>query len=81
MWDITYIFQLMMMSSFKTEIEDYLDQTGISPSRFGRDFLKDPGFVYRLRKGGECRPSTIEKLRKEMRESLKGEASVPSDAA
>ena len=70
-----------MMSSFKTEIEDYLDQTGITPSRFGRDFLKDPGFVYRLRKGGECRPSTIEKLRKEMREKLRVHSAKSEDAA
>lgn len=38
----------------------------MAPSRFGRNILNDPGFVYRLRNGGECRPSTIDKVRKEM---------------
>ncbi len=70
-----------MMSRFKTEIEDYLERTGTKPSKFGRDFVNDPGFVYRLRKGGESRPSTTEKNRKEMRAILKGDASAPSDAA
>ena len=70
-----------MMDSFKTEIEEYLERTGTKPSKFGRDFVNDPGFVSRLRKGGECRPSTIEKIREGMRASLKDNASAPSDAA
>ncbi len=59
----------MMMDTFKTEIEAYLLQAGMKPSKFGREFLNDPGFVYRLRDGGECRPSTIEKVRKKMGKS------------
>lgn len=56
----------MMMSKFKNEIEQYLIRASVSPSRFGRQTVNDPGFVYRLRKGGECRPSTIEKVRSYM---------------
>lgn len=57
----------MMMSEFKREIEDYLVKNGMKPSSFGRAFLNDPGFVSRLREGGECRPSTIDKVRKLMK--------------
>ncbi|MBM1843901.1 hypothetical protein JQW92_18185 [Sulfitobacter pseudonitzschiae] len=63
----------MMMENFKTAIEDYLMRTGMKPSKFGREFLNDPGFVYRLREGGECRPSTIEKVKKSMAEKEHGQ--------
>lgn len=53
----------MMMTEFKNEIEQHLVRAGMTPSRFGREAVNDPGFVYRLRKGGECRPSTIERVR------------------
>ncbi|GLT08020.1 hypothetical protein GCM10007928_02510 [Sulfitobacter porphyrae] len=58
----------MMMTDFIREIEDYLERTGSKPSRLGRGFLSDPNFVSRLREGGECRPSTIEKVRAKMAE-------------
>lgn len=58
----------MMMDSFKADIEAFLERVGMSPSRFGRCFLNDPGFVYRLRAGGECRPSTMDRVRNRMAE-------------
>ncbi|NVK20758.1 MAG: hypothetical protein HWE30_18905 [Methylocystaceae bacterium] len=58
----------MMMTSFMREIEDYLDETGTKPSSFGRIVLNDPGFVYRIRDGAECRLSTIEKVRSKIAE-------------
>lgn len=66
MWDKTYIVARMMMDQFRRDVEAYLSETGMAPSRFGRNILNDPGFVYRLRNGGECRPSTIDKIRKEI---------------
>ncbi len=61
----------MMMSQFKNDIEAYLKNTGTAASTFGREVLNDPGFVYRLRAGGECRPSTIERVREKMAEATK----------
>ncbi|WP_300440292.1 hypothetical protein [uncultured Mameliella sp.] len=58
----------MMMTEFISEIEDHLATTGTKPSSFGRAVLNDPGFVYRLRDGAECRPSTIEKVRSKIAE-------------
>ncbi len=54
------------MNQFIKDIEAYLKKTGTAASTFGREVLNDPGFVRRLRDGGECRPSTIEKVRKKM---------------
>ena len=66
-----------MMQQFRNEIEAYLKRTGTKPSTFGRSFVCDPGFVSRIRAGGEARPSTIEKVRAKMRDSPAG---PPQDA-
>jgi homoserine dehydrogenase len=57
-----------MMNDFVSEIETFLEETGTTPSKFGRLALNDPGFVFRLRSGGECRPSTMEKVRRKISE-------------
>lgn len=56
----------MMMTEFKKEVESFLKETGMKPSGFGRKALNDPGFVFRLRDGAECRESTVVKVRKAM---------------
>ncbi|RAP39661.1 hypothetical protein BYZ73_19265 [Rhodovulum viride] len=66
MWDISYMLGGMMMSAFRNEIEAFLAESGMKPSTLGREVLNDPGFVARIRKGGECRPSTIDKVRREI---------------
>ncbi|WP_090113165.1 hypothetical protein [Limimaricola pyoseonensis] len=63
---------LMMMQQFRSEIEAYLRRTGTKPSTFGRCFVCDPGFVSRIRAGGEARPSTIEKIRDLMHNNPSG---------
>jgi hypothetical protein len=40
-------------------IEQYLKQSGTPPTRFGRDAVRDPRFVFDLRNGREPCPSTI----------------------
>ncbi|MBL3554559.1 hypothetical protein JMM51_20640 [Rhodovulum sulfidophilum] len=56
----------MMMAAFRNEIEAFLAESGMKPSTLGREVLNDPGFVARIRKGGECRPSTIDRVRREL---------------
>lgn len=34
-----------------TRIESYLRRTGVPPTRFGRDAVRDPRFVHDLRRG------------------------------
>ena len=43
-------------------IERHLAETGLTPSRFGRDALGDPGFVKALRNGREPRESTVRRV-------------------
>lgn len=43
-------------------IERYLTESGIPPSRFGRDAVGDPGFVSTLRRGREPRDTTVQRV-------------------
>jgi hypothetical protein len=69
---------IMMLSEFKSEVEKFLNETGIAPSRLGREALNDPGFVSGLRNGMEPREGTRSKVRGKMQELRK--ASQPSAA-
>jgi hypothetical protein len=43
-------------------IERHLRNSGVAPTRFGRDAVNDPRFVLDLRNGREPRPSTAERV-------------------
>lgn len=43
-------------------IESHLRQTGISPSRFGRQVMGDPRFVHDLRNGRQPRIGTEQRV-------------------
>ncbi len=45
------------------EVEKYLRRSDIAPTRFGRDAVGDPRFVFHLRKGRDPRPATVAKVR------------------
>lgn len=45
------------------EIEKCLRAGGIAPTRFGREAVGDPRFVFDLRSGREPRARTIERVR------------------
>ncbi len=49
-------------------IEDFLKRTGMTPTRFGREALKEPGLMIRLREGSNVTLKTAERLRRFMRE-------------
>lgn len=53
----------MMMADLLSEIEKFCADFGVSDSGFGRRFMGDPGFVFRLRAGGECLPRTAQRAR------------------
>ncbi|MGB3386777.1 MAG: hypothetical protein WBA88_02220 [Pseudaminobacter sp.] len=52
----------MPLDQFKSAIEDFLLQTGMTPTAFGRRFAGDPLFVFQLRDGREPREATREKV-------------------
>lgn len=45
------------------EVEKYLRRREVAPTRFGRDAVGDPRFVFDLRNGREPRPRTIQRVR------------------
>ena len=45
------------------EIEKFLNRSHTTPTRFGRDALGDPRFVFDLRRGREPRAVTVKRVR------------------
>ena len=45
------------------EVEKYLRQCDVAPTRFGRDVVGDPRFVFDLRNGRDPRPITVTRVR------------------
>jgi len=45
------------------EVEKFLRHRRVAPTRFGRDVVGDPRFVFDLRNGREPRPRTIQRVR------------------
>ena len=44
------------------EVEKFLRQSGVAPTRFGRDVVGDPRFVFDLRLGRDPRPRTVARV-------------------
>ena len=45
------------------EVEKFLNRSQTAPTRFGRDAVGDPRFVFDLRRGREPREATVERVR------------------
>ena len=45
------------------EVEKFLRRSDIAPTRFGKEAVGDPRFVFDLRNGRDPRPRTIERVR------------------
>ena len=45
------------------EVEKFLRRRDIPPTRFGREAVGDPRFVFDLRRGRDPRPRTIARVR------------------
>lgn len=45
------------------EVEKFLRQSDVAPTRFGRDAVGEPRFVFDLRNGRDPRPSTVARVR------------------
>ena len=43
-------------------VEKYLRRSGIPPTRFGREAVRDPRFVFDLRNGREPRARTVRRV-------------------
>ena len=45
------------------EVEKFLRQSDVAPTRFGREAVGDPRFVFDLRNGRDPRPTTVARVR------------------
>ena len=45
------------------EVEKFLNRSQTAPTRFGREVVGDPRFVFDLRRGREPRQTTVERVR------------------
>ena len=45
------------------EVEKFLRHCDVAPTRFGRDAVGDPRFVFDLRKGRDPRATTVARVR------------------
>ena len=45
------------------EIEKFIRRSDIAPTRFGREAVGDPRFVFDLRRGRDPRPRTVARVR------------------
>ena len=50
------------IEKFRNEVERYLSETGVTPTKFGKDFAGDPLFVFQLREGREPRTETRQRI-------------------
>ncbi len=69
-----------LQQEFTDEIEAYLVESGLTPTVFGRMVLRDPTFVFRLRKGRSCGTRTIDRVREhiaDQRQALAAAAEAP----
>lgn len=52
------------------EIEKFLRSAEVAPTRFGRDAVGDPRFVFDLRRGREPRHRTVERVRAYLQQAV-----------
>ena len=45
------------------DVEKYLRRSDVPPTRFGREVVGDPRFVFDLRNGRDPRPATVARVR------------------
>lgn len=55
------------IEQFRAEVERFITDRGITPTRFGKDFAGDPLFVFQLRDGREPRTETRVRIVEAMR--------------
>jgi homoserine dehydrogenase len=55
------------IEQFRTEVERFITDRGITPTRFGKEFAGDPLFVFQLREGREPRTDTRSRIIEAMR--------------
>jgi predicted transcriptional regulator len=53
---------MSLLQSFRDRVENFLERTGMAPSRFGKEACNDRRFVFDIREGRSPHIRTIEKV-------------------
>ena len=51
-----------MQFQLQRRVERFLKSSGVPPTRFGRESVRDPRLVFDLRQGRQPRPGTVRRL-------------------
>ncbi len=71
-----------MHDKFAARVERFLRRYDVAPSRFGRDALNDPGFVFDLRHGCLVRPDRMDRVERFMKDyKSRASSEAPLQAA
>ena len=66
---LQYMNEAPIGPAFRNEVEAFLSRTGMKPGKFGTGAVGDPSFVQKLRSGASPRLTTVEKVRRWMRDA------------
>lgn len=80
-YDVSYIMPRMTKDEFLAEIDTYCRETGMAVTPFGTAAVGDPGFVPRLKRGGDVTLRVVEKVRAFMRDHPATAATPERDVA
>lgn len=47
---------------FRSQVENYLAASEMTPTKFGQEVLRDPRFVFQLRQGRSCSAKTMDRV-------------------
>ena len=50
------------IEKFRSAVEGYISEHGITPTKFGKEFAGDPLFVFEIREGREPRTETRQRI-------------------
>lgn len=50
------------LERFRTAVEGFIAERGLTPTQFGREYASDPLFVFQLREGREPRSATRDRI-------------------
>jgi hypothetical protein len=52
-----------LLETFRVEVEDFLDESSMTPTAFGIASVSDPNFVWDIRNGRAPQATTIDRVR------------------
>ena len=59
---ITLLFMQTITQQFLDQVEAFIEASKMDPTSFGRDAMKDPRFVFDLRKGRAASSKTMDRV-------------------